>query len=522
MALTSTRTTGINKINEINFPCVGKLTNSLFVTPAPYYLYGNCMLEAAQKSPVFSRLYQIGFCIWLDLNGNIYYKLSGDDKKMTASIPKIEMLISTLLRVPITIVTNTNVIENQNRQLVKPNKIDNNKPPFDQNGFLTVPMQDLYAYQLNTIELPIVHSKYLFNPYSGSEFLKQQNGVFFINSFKPTAFLDPITTTPFQTSLSITLQYLYYLADYKNDKLEAILHFITSIFCSIVNQVLPLQSFLYTLILIGDKNSGKDILFDVIIKELFGSKYCLEINDATLNKDITKDVPDKIFYCFNNISSDSIQDKQTKNLVEKIINDDMIELKNHDNFYFVGGRLITSEANNLPYKVLGEYKAFKINKNLEEDFRFLDPMTKVMRKYTRSELIKAIRLDLFNFSCEIRNFAPSINLAQVKNDIDINHTPSLQEDIEKFANEVADKQGEYLEKHILPFLENNYPDNFNDIKQLFEKHKMIERKYIRDFFMKKYNHIVSAKELYKELLASNNCYAKVTAPGGKKCFLFNK
>ena len=265
-----------------------------------------------------------------------------------------------------------------------------------------------------------------------------------------------------------------------------------------------------------------DILFDVIIKELFGSKYCLEINDATLSKDITKDVPDKIFYCFNKISSDSIQDKQTKNLVEKIINDDMIELKNHDNFYFVGGRLITSEANNLPYKVLGEYKAFKINKNLEEDFRFLDPMTKVMRKYTRSELIKAIRLDLFNFSCEIRNFAPSINLAQVKNDIDINHTPSLQEDIEKFANEVADKQGEYLEKHILPFLENNYPDNFNDIKQLFEKHKMIERKYIRDFFMKKYNHIVSAKELYKELLASNNCYAKVTAPGGKKCFLFNK
>ena len=94
--------------------------------------------------------------------------------------------------------------------------------------------------------------------------------------------------------------------------------------------------------------------------------------------------------------------------------------------------------------------------------------------------------------------------------------------VNKFANEVADKQGEYLEKHILPFLENNYPDNFNDIKQLFEKHKMIERKYIRDFFMKKYNHIVSAKELYKELLASNNCYAKATAPGGKKCFLFNK
>ena len=81
----------------------------------------------------------------------------------------------------------------------------------------------------------------------------------------------------------------------------------------------------------------------------------------------------------------------------------------------------------------------------------------------------------------------------VKNDIDINHTPSLQEDIEKFAHEVADKQGEYLEKHILPFLENNYPDNFNDIKQLFEKHKMIERKYIRDFFMKKYNHIVTNK-----------------------------
>ena len=148
-------------------------------------------------------------------------------------------------------------------------------------------MQDLYAYQLNTIELPIVHAKYLFNPYSGSEFLKQQNGVFFINSFKPTAFLDPITTTPFQTSLSITLQYLYYLADYKNDKLEAILHFITSIFCSIVNQTVPSQSFLYTLILIGDKNSGKDILFDVIIKELFGSKYCLEINDATLSKDLS-------------------------------------------------------------------------------------------------------------------------------------------------------------------------------------------------------------------------------------------
>ncbi len=367
---------------------------------------------------ILNKLYKKNCAIWFNAHGDLCYRLSLDGDTIVSSWKKIGYVFHNLFGLDIEVKK-----YGYGKPVAKP--IDHKK-------------LDKLKYTIYINELIMVE-KEIFYPKIKREFCKKDR-LFHKNIFKPTRFMTQNEVCHYESKYSIILQYIYHLSNYNRERFNYIINWLANMFNNLTKSCVAL-------ILIGKKESGRDILFNDIIKPLFGFQYCIEIDDNDLEvKHFDKLFKDKIFYNFNEISHEAI-DKKTKNICKEVIESNVVFIeKNYKESYqetkIFAQTLITTSK---PYTPIIDtsrlnYTIFNIKQNLEE--MPIQDGIKVKR------LHQYIKDDLNNFVLFLKSFKVDISLANQPFDKDDkNIMLDCNKDIyEIFIEAIKTEDKEYFKK----------------------------------------------------------------------------
>lgn len=318
----------------------------------------------------------------------------------------------------------------------------------------------------------------------------------YINSFKPSLYLQEPFNREIKIEKSIILQYIYYLAGYNKNKFNYILNWIASFFKNLQNKSS------IALVLIGNKTSGKELFFDEIISPLFGEEYCVKITDYNL--DFTNHyslVKNKIFYNLHNLSTMSIDKKRNQSFLKDIVSEDRIYIENikneNNSIKLYGQTLITSDNGDIKFldNISSNYTVFKTPDNINSIFLNQD----FKKKNESSTLKELIREDLKNFSYILK--AHNINREEL-------HTKFEHDDKKQMKLSLTDKIN-VLHKAIISFsIEtlNKISDNkmYQEIKDDFNENKIKQKNICIYFLLLFPEEKISAKTLMTHLREIDN------------------
>jgi len=439
-----------------------------------------------------------GGAIWLIANGDICYRFSPYGKVHTASIAKINLLFSSFLD------CNFKITHTVPKPIMWG---DETQKPRDENR-LTISINQLLLVEAEE-----------FNPYEEEEFYQNKiDGLIYRNTFKPSYFLmlnpelpkevqaEVVYRTPAEENnilplilhepeKSITLQYLYYLCGYKRDRFNYLINWLASFFKNLSRKSDTV------LVLYGDRDSGKDILFNNIITPLFGKEYAITITDNALkSKNISKSIEEKLFYNLNNISKIATENETIKTFLQNLLQDKQKYAQT----------LITIEEPEISYidQQFENYTVFQVSGIIDKmylpDWFKKSGETKLMKH----ELVKAINLDLENFA-KILKLYPSNegNNLPFQDDDKKLLLSTLKEKLESFVHAIKNINIDYFKPiqnsdvelyvelqedfnkclikqlNLIKYFNNLYPENKFESSRTF----MIELRKIDDDFFKATN-----------------------------------
>jgi hypothetical protein len=144
-------------------------------------------------------------------------------------------------------------------------------------------------------------------------------------------------------------------------------------------------------VLIGDFESSKTILFEEIIKPIFGENFCCTINSQVLKEQtLDKILENKIFYQIDSLPYFTTKTKKAKEFIFAITDDNTSLLSNNQDVY--GEVLFTVKENlndELKDSFYNKYKIIHINSSI-----------KILSKLEcrGSKFYNKIKDDLMNFS----------------------------------------------------------------------------------------------------------------------------
>ncbi len=451
-----------------------------------------------------------GGAIWLSAEGNIYYKLSLNGNIHTAPIRKINLVLSNFLKRNVKIVY---IMPRIKLSKTKAEDID-----------ITRVVNLIHINDLLLIEGET------FNPTENKEFFLI-NDLWYRNTFKPTYFLslffkknDDLTSI-FSDSIfcykdSIIVQYLYYLSNYNKDKFLYLINWIAVFFQKLSDRRDTLLVFL------GNKNSGKDIFFEEIIKPLFGKEYCLNITDDIFeSKYLKKKLMNKLFYNFKNISD--IKNKKKNNLLKRLIYSSSFDIEDSE-IKFYGQKIITIDEPYLPYidDDYKDYVVFKVPENINAMYippNFLKKISN-LEEFNKAKLIEHIKQDLVNFTFILRNH--KVDFEILKNNINyddkkyINHT--LEDKVRAFVNAIKSGDISYFKS-----IEKINPELFEEIEKDYENQKIKQKNLMKCFSaLNTSDDISGSRKLMKELRKNDKEYFAeskiISGSGGVKYYKFSK
>lgn len=415
----------------------------------------NCQesLNSRNSRDSLCKINKKNVAVWLSTKGEIEYRLEPYGKIESAPKAKVNLIISTYCQELFKIVE----VKFRDKSSENDNKIS--------------------IYDLLLVE------GYKFEPYQKKEFFyKSEETVAdgmsiqrriaviplaYINSFKPSLYLQEPFDKKIDLKQSIILQYIYYLADYNKSRFYYILDWIVSFFKNLQNKSS------IALVLIGNKTSGKELFFDEIISPLFGEEYCVKITDYNL--DFTNHyslVKNKIFYNLHNLSTVSIDKKRNQSFLKDLVIEDRIymeNIKNENNaIKLYGQTLITSDDGDIKFldNISSNYTVFKIPDKI--DLIFLNEDFK--KKKESLTLKELIREDLKNFSYILK--AHNINKANL-------HTKFEQDDKKEMKLSLTDKINSLHKAIISSSIEifNKISNNevYQEIKDDFDENKIKQK-----------------------------------------------
>jgi len=453
-----------------------------------------------------------GGAIWLTANGDICYRFSPLGKVHTAPIAKINLIFSNFLNCNFRIspsIPKLTMPEDQSKKLKNDNK-----------------------FTLSINQLLLVEGEE-FNPHSEQEFYQNQNdGLIYRNTFKPSNFLQLLPIVPQivqskgyssiegaegyeekttyyiqnEPNKSITLQYLYYLCGYKEDRFNYLVNWLASFFKNLSIRSKTI------LVLYGDSHSGIDILFNNIITPLFGQDYTLKITDNTLkSKYEFKSIDKKLFYNLNKLSKHTVDNEKVASFLQNL-------LPNSQKFAQV---LITTKEPSLPYKSLDNYTVFQVTKMIEDMYvpSWFNGSDKT--KLSKDKLIGAISQDLENFATILKLY-PKQNTNDIPFPDDDKKLilSTLEEKLEAFVYAIKNIDTDYFK----PIENQNEESNlYKELQEHFRK-KLVKQSNLIKYFNLLYpeNKFKSSRTFMTELRKIDDDFFKAknakAYSAGKKYF----
>lgn len=207
-----------------------------------------------ENHPVLKKLKEKGGAIYMNLKGEISYRLSSNDPYITTKDYKgLSNIFSNYLGMEVD-------FSPFNKKIKNIEEIDENS---------LVKPEDLILVSAET-----------FNPKSNNEFLKSENATYFLNKFKPSYYMqfdcNKIAMANFNIERTIIFDFILHLVNYNKRRAYWVINWLAYFFQE-------LKKAQVALVLIGVQGTGKNILFNQIIKPLWGKAFTKTINDKSLN-----------------------------------------------------------------------------------------------------------------------------------------------------------------------------------------------------------------------------------------------
>lgn len=372
-----------------------------------------------------NNLAYLGVSIWLSSKGEFCYRTTSNSTIHTIPLRNTNIVLSNLLGYNIQIITKLKPIK------VPKKHLQAEPTPIQQvtNSINIFPIAIIQANELLLVE--------------EDKFAPLQHKEFFIiniaccrNTFLPSSYLQNIPEQNHQFNYSITLQYIYYLAKYNRERFYFIMNWLASFFKDLKNRSK------IALVFVGNKESGKEIFFDEIIKPLFGQEYCLKITDSVLETaSVQKLLKNKLFYNIDDLSDSILKDKKSKKIINDLLCKDTIEvIENKESiveYLKYGQTIITIDEAHLTYidKDFESYSLFKIpdESTLVEHFNPNQQSTEFknlsnLHITSKAKLINAIKNDLWNFSFILKGYL--VNLDTLNDSFENDDKKYIQNNLE--------------------------------------------------------------------------------------------
>ena len=292
---------GLN--DEVN----SKTYNSIIAEKRDYSKYEFNNWKALSSNTTVNKIDKQKGAIWLNPKGEICYRFSNNGDIFVSPHNKANIVFSNYLSSNIKLISGT--------KEESPNIYPN----------------ELLMIQSDT-----------FNPFKLQEFYREDN-LHYRNVFKPTSYLQ-MKQVEYEEPKTI-LKLIKHLCNYDESRYKYTINWLAYFFNG-------LKKSQVALVLRGVQGSGKGILFNEAIKPLFGSDYCITVNDKSLDTNFLGGiVENRLFFNLDEISHNIAGNKNVKNFLKALVTNDSITAeKKHQNLdketKIFGQILITS---NEPY-----------------------------------------------------------------------------------------------------------------------------------------------------------------------------
>ena len=324
-----------------------------------------------------------GISMYLGVKGEIYYRLSSTEEYVgTKDFKSLENILKNISGVDIDLSDFYKSRNFKNSELIDEN--------------IKISPENL---KLGVDEV--------FNPFSNDEFIEIGNGTYHLNRFKSTYYMQLENNQAiFDYNNSAIYKLILHLANYDRQRADWITNWLAYFFRN-------LKKSQVALVLLGVQGTGKGILFNEIIKPLFGEKFTKTVNDKSLSSLYLGGlVENTLFFNFDEITVSKLKSRKIKNLLKELITNQFISLekkyKNFDKSIPIYGQvLITSnEAYALEIELSDRrFTVFTTGTNLS-NCNFLG-------YGSYKSLSNAIKNELEQFAIYLRNYQVNIDFANM-------------------------------------------------------------------------------------------------------------
>ncbi|MDD2357802.1 MAG: hypothetical protein PHX13_07815 [Thiovulaceae bacterium] len=368
-------------------------------------------------------LWSSEWAVWLNNTGKICYRSSPFEKIVTVSFEEMKSILHNRF----------NISFKKTRNL-----------PSDQQMIL-------YFHDL------VLITGEEFNPSKMEEFYSTSYKTYHRNTFIPTMYMIKQYIIPYNLTDSVIIKYIFHLSNENVAKFQYIINWLAFF-------IQTLQKSSVALVLIGDQDSGIDILYDKIIKPLFGAQYCITLYEEDLStSDLDKAVEDKIFYNLNEFSSESLDNRFLHGLITsnattfKQKNKSVSkEIKIHGQTLITSSKLLQLDNTNLQQNCTLFKLDLKLTNFLEQN-----------HLHNVDHLEQMIQEDLYNFAFFLRSYKINPKNAQLTfQDDDKSKMIVIQEsNLEKFVKALKANDISYFNK-----LKNNVV--YKELHANFQKNRV--------------------------------------------------
>lgn len=326
-----------------------------------------------------------------------------------------------------------------------------------------------------------------FRPTVLNEFF-QYKELWYRNVFEPTQYLK-MSKKEYAEPRAI-LSLIKHLAKNDEEHYRYILNWLAYFFTG-------LKKSQVALVLRGNQGAGKGILFENIIKPLFGSKYCIQVNDKTLTTNFLGGiVENKLFFNLDEISHNVAGNKNNKNFLKALVTNQSITAEkkniNMDNETKIYGQvLITS---NEPYIL-----EIETSDRRYTVFSTGDSLTKVsyLGYGNYSNFAKQIKSELEDFSIFLKSYVVDDTLANAALDTADKRAlvNATNDKFKLFVNAIEKKDIEFFSE-----LEESHASLYTPLVNDFANDR-IQKENIADYFNNLFDEDMKAKGLMNRLRA---------------------
>ncbi len=154
----------------------------------------------------------------------------------------------------------------------------------------------------------------IFDPYAAQEFIEAENGLYYLNKYIPSPYMQLECSNDFHSSkISAILALIQHLSNYDRQRVDWIINWLAYFFQG-------LKKSQVALVLRGEQGAGKNILFNEIIKPIIGEAYTKAINDKTFNSQYLGGlVEDTLFFNLDEISVQRAKNATVKNFLKALV-----------------------------------------------------------------------------------------------------------------------------------------------------------------------------------------------------------